>query len=47
MEKIKVGMIGAGNIANTHLDAYKKVPEVEVVCACDIDAERLKLTCDK
>ena len=47
MEKIKVGMIGAGNIANTHLDAYKKVPEVEVVCACDIDSERLKLTCDK
>lgn len=47
MEKIRIGMIGAGNIANTHLDAYKTVKEVEIVAACDIDEDRLNETCEK
>ncbi len=45
--KLRVGMIGAGNIAGIHLDAYRHVPDVEIVAACDIDEERLNLTCDR
>ena len=44
MEKVKIGLIGAGNIANTHMEAYKGVKNAEVVAICDIDkgkAERL------
>ena len=34
-------MVGAGNIARTHLDAYKKVKNAEVVAICDINPDRL------
>lgn len=34
-------MIGVGNIAETHLLAYRKNPEVEVVAFCDINPTRL------
>ena len=47
MKKLKIGMIGAGNIANTHMKAYKQVPEAEIAAVCDIDPVRLKMTCDK
>lgn len=47
MKKMKVALIGAGNIANTHLDAYMKNDRVEVYAICDIDEERLKITADK
>ena len=46
MKKLRIAMIGCGNIANDHLNAYKKVPEAEIVAACDIDASRMKKTCD-
>ncbi len=44
MDKVKIGLVGAGNIANTHMSAYKGVADAEVVAICDIDkgkAERL------
>ena len=47
MEKVKIAMIGAGNIANTHLDSYMKLPNVEIYAACDINESRLNETCDK
>ena len=31
MEKIRVGIVGAGNIARTHLAAYKNVADAEIV----------------
>ena len=46
MKKLRIAMIGCGNIANTHLNAYKKVPAAEIVAACDINPERMKKTCD-
>ena len=47
MAKLRIGMIGAGNIANAHLDAYKKfVPDAEIVAICDINEERLNETAD-
>ena len=47
MSKVKVALIGAGNIANAHLDAYKKVPDAEIYAICDINPERLAETADK
>ena len=46
-KKLRIAMIGAGNIANTHIGAYAKIPQAEVVAVCDIDAARLKITCDR
>lgn len=47
MKKLRIGMIGAGNIANTHIDSYKTLPNAEVVALCDIDEARLKKTAEK
>lgn len=47
MDKIKVAIIGAGNISNSHIDAYKKLDNVEVYAICDISEERLNKTADK
>ena len=47
MKKLRLGMIGAGNIANTHLERYAKIPTVELAAICDINAERLNETADK
>lgn len=37
MDKIKVGVIGCGNIAMSHLEAYQKNPNVEIYALCDIN----------
>lgn len=47
MSKIKVALIGAGNIANTHLDSYTKNSDVEIYAICDINELRLNETADK
>ena len=46
MKKLKIGMVGAGNIAKTHLDAYKKVENAEIVAICDINPETLAETAE-
>lgn len=47
MEKLKLGLIGAGNIAHAHLNAYKKNPNVEFAAICDIDFNRCNRTADE
>lgn len=43
MKKLRVGVIGCGNIAKTaHIPSYKDNPEVELVYFCDIIEERAK-----
>ena len=42
MKKIKIAVIGAGNISSMHLDAYKSNPRCEVVALCDINEEILR-----
>lgn len=37
---LKVGFIGSGGIARSHMDALEKVPEVQVVACMDVDADR-------
>lgn len=43
MEKIKVGIIGTGNISGCHIGGYKALPGLcEVVAVCDIDEKKVK-----
>lgn len=35
-KKVKVGIIGTGWIAKAHIDAYKQMPDVEIVAAADL-----------
>jgi predicted dehydrogenase len=41
-KKLRVALIGAGGIAGTHTDNYKKLEDVEVVAACDAHEAPLK-----
>ena len=42
MNKIKIAIVGTGNISNVHIKAYLKNPNVELYAFCDIDEEKLK-----
>lgn len=46
-KKLRVAIIGCGSIAGTHLDAYKQIPEVEIVAGVDILPERLDVMEEK
>ena len=41
MNKIKVGIIGTGNISRSHIKSYLNNPNVELYAFCDIDEGRL------
>ena len=41
MEKIKVGIIGVGNIAVEHIQGYLQNPNAELYAFCDINEKRL------
>lgn len=41
-KKIKIGVIGVGNISGCHIEAYLKNPNVELYAFCDINEEQLK-----
>jgi predicted dehydrogenase len=47
VDKIRVGIIGAGRIASTHVRGYKLLPYVEIAAAADVvpgkAADALKL----
>ena len=48
MEKLKIGIVGAGNIAcNAHLPAYQKCDNTEIVAIADLDLERAKQAAEK
>ena len=42
MEKLKIGIIGTGNIAEVHMEAYLKNPNIELYALCDINPARLE-----
>ena len=37
---VKVGIIGAGYIATTHLQVLQNLPFAEITCVCDIDQKK-------
>ncbi|MBE6782915.1 MAG: Gfo/Idh/MocA family oxidoreductase [Ruminococcaceae bacterium] len=43
-DKLRVGIIGIGNMGSSHLRNYRdgKMPEVEITAVCDIKADRLE-----
>jgi len=41
-KKLRIGIIGCGGICQAHMAAYKELPQVEIVAACDILPERLE-----
>ena len=47
MAKIKIGVIGVGNIAESHINGYLHNPDVELYAFCDINEERLKAKGEK
>ncbi len=48
MEKVRVGIIGCGGIANgKHMPALKTIKEVEMVAFCDIVVERAEKAAEK
>ena len=47
MKKLRIGLVGAGNIARTHLAAYKNVENAEIVALCDINPQVLAATAEK
>ena len=40
--KLKVAIVGCGNISHSHIQAYRRNPNVEVIACCDINLERAK-----
>lgn len=44
---MRVGIIGCGGIANSHIMAYKRAPGVEIVAACDIIPGKAKKFLEK
>ncbi|MFO7611168.1 MAG: Gfo/Idh/MocA family oxidoreductase [Clostridia bacterium] len=46
MGKIRIGIIGTGNISNTHMAAYKKLENAELAAVCDLNGERAAAFCE-
>lgn len=42
MDKLRVGLIGLGNVAQAHLEAYKTVDKIDVVAGAKLRPERLR-----
>ncbi len=42
MKKLKVAIIGVGNISGSHINGYKACPNAEIVAFCDINEKQLK-----
>lgn len=41
-DKIRIGIIGTGQIGKAHLERYTKIPEAEVVAVCDIREDEMQ-----
>jgi len=40
MDTVRVGFVGTGGIAQTHLDALSRIEGVQLVAFCDVEASR-------
>lgn len=39
-QPLRIGIIGCGNIADNHVNAFRAVPDVEIIAVCDVDASK-------
>ncbi|MBE6610832.1 MAG: Gfo/Idh/MocA family oxidoreductase [Ruminococcaceae bacterium] len=46
-KKLRIGIIGTGGIANSHIKSYIKMPDVEIVAGCDLVPGRAKAFFEK
>ena len=46
-KKLRIGIVGLGNISRVHLEGYSKCKNVDLVAFCDIIPERAKIALDK
>ncbi len=47
MEKLRLGVIGAGSFSDYHLDGIAQVANAEAVAICDVDIEKAKAKAEK
>ncbi len=45
--RIRLGIVGVGQIGKAHLDTYSKIPAAEMVAACDINEPELKTVAER
>ena len=45
--RLKVALIGCGNVSSRHLEAYERINGVSVDCVADIDVSRAKATAER
>ncbi len=41
-DKVKIGMIGVGQIGKIHLGHYDKIPEADIIAVCDINEDEAR-----
>lgn len=46
-DKVRLGIVGCGRIAETHAEALELIPEAQVVGVCDTDSKRAKSFADR
>ena len=46
-KKLKIGIIGAGWIAEAHIDMYKKMPDVDIVAVADLIPGKAEALCQR
>jgi len=46
-DKVKIGMIGVGQIGKIHLGHYDKIPEADIVALCDINRQEVERVADE
>lgn len=47
MDKVSIGLIGAGSISELHLNSYRKNPQAELYAICDVQEERAREKAEK
>ena len=47
MEKINIGLVGAGRIAGHHIRSIRKLKKLKIVSICDLDIDKAKFYGDK
>ncbi|RXZ83740.1 gfo/Idh/MocA family oxidoreductase [Paenibacillaceae bacterium] len=46
-EKVKIGIIGVGQIGKLHLDRYQPIPDAEIVAVCDVNEAEARRTAEQ
>jgi predicted dehydrogenase len=47
MSKLKIGVVGAGSISESHLNSYKNNADAEIYAICDLNEERARQKAEK